>query len=63
MLTVANGQLTQVQDSDIKQFLTSYTYCKVKQGAYKGGKIPMQELDSQRRERAYFWRDTVFVCL
>ena len=55
MLTVANGQFTQVQYSD-KQFLhihlwlASYTlYTLVKrERLIKEGKIPMQELDRQR---------------
>ena len=35
-----------------------------KGGAYKGGKkIPMQELDSQRGEGAYFRGNTVILCL
>ena len=32
----------------------------VEKGAYKGGKIPMQELDRQRREGVYFRRGLIF---
>ena len=43
--------------------VASKLYTLVEKGAYKGGKIPMQELDSQRGEGAYFWGNTVILLL
>ena len=59
---MAKGQLTQVQDSDRKwsvlhaiMWLASSTLASCRgRGAYKGGKILVQELDSQRGEGPIF---------
>ena len=60
---LGEGQFTQVQDIDRKwsvlhhMRVASKPYTLVARGgAYKGGIIPAQKLDSQRGEGAYFQR-------
>ena len=61
MLTVAKGQLTQVQNSDIKMVSFAHILLLASGGGglIKETKIPVQEHDSQRGEGTYFRGDTV----
>ena len=62
MLTMANGQfkykIVTSSFAHIHVHVASKLYTLVEK--YKGGIIPMQELDSQRGEGAYFQRRLIF---
>ena len=42
-------------------FVLTVQFCSIGAGAYKQGKISVQELGSQRREGAYFWKNMVYA--